>query len=317
VQPMSDKKEVDKIIKIGPMDEIDKTIDLFHNEVETYFNSLELKQKEIELSYKNFEVLKKQFEKLDFSKKILLDIGGKVFATSQATLTNGKSHFFTAMFSGKYSTKPNTDEGTYFIDRNPLMFQLILDYLRGEDIYVREISAKDKKQLLRDAQYYQIHDMEEQLTSVSTNFVWTNGQNADLTENGKRATSNSFNGSYVYVNDPISTSKKQTINVTVDTKNNAWCHVALGIQKSFPSLGNYYASQQGKFPFMYFVSQGQVNGNSGGFPSKGTARVTLYIEENMVTFAVDDVKQTGSWPLPEEVFLLCDPYHTGSTVLLS
>lgn len=299
------------------MDEIDKTIDLFHKEVDHYFDSLELKQKEIELSYKNFELLKKQFEKLDFSKKILLDIGGKIFATSQATLTNGKSHFFTAMFSGKYSTKPNTEEGTYFIDRNPQMFHHILDHLRGEDLFLREIPARDKKQLVRDAQYYQIHDLEENLTSVSTNFIWTNGQNAELSENGKKATSNSFNGCFVYVNDPIITSKRQTINVTIDTKNNAWCHVCLGTQKSFPSLGNYYGSQQGKFPFMYFISQGTVNGGSGGYPTKSVGKVSLYIEDNAVTFAVDDVRQNGSWPLPEEVFLLCDPYHTGSSVLLS
>jgi hypothetical protein len=297
------------------MNDIDKTVELFSGEVEDYFNGLDLKQKEIELSYKNFEVLKKQFDKLDFSKKILLDIGGKIFATSQTTLTNGKSHFFTAMFSGKYSTKPNSD-GTYFIDRNPTIFQLILDYLRGEEIYIREMNPKDKKQLLRDAQYFQIHDLEENMTSVSTNFVWTNGQNADLTENGKRATSNSYNGCFVYVNDPIITSKRQTINVTCDSKSNAWIHVALGTQKSFPSLGNYYASQQGKFPFMYFLSQGQVNGATG-FPTKSQGKVTLYIEDNHVTFAVDDVKQNGRWTLPEEVFLLCDPYHTGSTVLLS
>jgi hypothetical protein len=307
---MSDKKD-----STGPMIEIDKTMELFSEEIEEYFISLDLKQKEIELSYKNFEVLKKQFEKLDFSKKILLDIGGKIFATSQPTLTNGKSHFFTAMFSGKYSTKPN-EEGTYFIDRNPSMFQVILDYLRGEEIFQKEMSAKDKKQLLRDAQYFQIHELEENMTSVSTNFVWTNGQNAELSENGKRATSNSYNGCFVYVNDPISTSKKQTINVTIDTKNNAWAHVVLGTQKSFPSLGNYYGSQQGKFPFMYFLSQGTVNGTAG-FPSKSTGKVTLYIEDNACGFAVDDVKQVGSWPLPEEVFLLVDPYHTGSTVLLS
>jgi len=219
------------------------------------------------------------------------------------------------MFSGKYLTKPN-EEGTYFIDRNPHMFQLILDYLRGEEIYIKEIPARDKKQLLRDAQYYQIHELEEGMTLVSTSFVWTNGQNAELSENGKKATSNSSSGCYVYVNDPIITSKKQTINVTVDTKNNAWCHICLGTQKSYPSLGNYYGSQQGKFPFMYFISQGQVNGN-GSFPTKSTGKVTLFIEDNAVTFSVDDVKQVGSWPLPEEVFLLCDPYHSGSSVVLS
>jgi hypothetical protein len=307
---MSVKKE-----KGGPMGDIDKTVKLFSEGVENYYDSIELKQKEIELAYKNFETLKKQFSNYDFSKKILLDIGGTVFATSVETLTNGRSHFFTAMFSGKYSTKPNQD-GMYFIDRNPAMFQTILDFLRGEELYLREMNPKDKKQLLRDCQYYQIHDLEESMVSVTTNYVWTVGQNCELTENGKKATSNSYSGSYVYVNDPIATSKRQTINITIDTKSNAWCHVALGIQKSFPSLGNYYASQGGKFPFMYFLTQGTVNGTSG-FPSKNAGKVTLFIEDNSVTFAVDDVKQSGSWPLPEEVWLLCDPYHSGSTAVLS
>jgi len=298
------------------IEEIAATAEKFTEQVEDYFGNIDLRQKEIEISYKNFEILKQQFAKYDFSQKILLDIGGKVFATSIPTLTNQKSHYFTAMFSGKYSTKPN-EEGTYFIDRNPTMFQFILDYLRGEDLFLKDMNAKDKKLLLRDAQYYQIHELEESLSSSSSaSLVWTSGQYAELTEGNKRATSNSYSGCFVYVNDPLITSKKQIINVTVDTKTNAWCHVALSTGKVFPSLGNYYASQQGKFPFMYFVNQGTVNGASG-FPSKTQAKVTLFIEDNAVTFSVDDVKQVGSWKIPEEVYLLCDPYHTGSTVLLS
>jgi len=92
-----------------------------------------------------------------------------------------------------------------------------------------------------------------------------------------------------------------------------------GNAKELSIVGKLLWISTRKVPFyVFFLSQGTVNGaGSGTFPSKGQAKVTLHIDENAVTFAVDDVKQEGSWPLPEEVFLLCDPYHTGSTVLLS
>jgi len=66
---------------------------------------------------------------------------------------------------------------------------------------------------------------------------------------------------------------------------------------------------------MYHVNQGNVNGKTG-FPSKSVATIELVIENKSVTFSVDGVKQAGTFPLPEEVYLVCDPYHTGSTILL-
>jgi len=42
--------------------------------------------------------------------------------------------------------------------------------------------------------------------------------------------------------------------------------------------------------------------------------VNLVIERNEVTFSVDGAPQPGKWPLPEEVYLVCDPYHNQSWV---
>ena len=56
------------------------------------------------------------------SNRVKLDIGGKRFATSVSNLTNGKSGYFTAMFSGRWNVKKE-DDGTVFIDRDPLVFR--------------------------------------------------------------------------------------------------------------------------------------------------------------------------------------------------
>jgi len=218
------------------------------------------------------------------------------------------------MFSGIFPIEPCPD-GTFFIDRNPTLFPMILDFIRGEDIDTEELSAKEQKQLLKEAQYYHVIELEQVMTKTKvSNYAWTNGAGATITENGKRATAQS-SSCFVYVNEPIKTIKKQSIKLSVDTKSNAWIHICLSSQKSFPSLGNCYPSQQGKIPFMYHVNYGQIN-NVSGFPQKSVATVELIIENKAVTVSVDGAKQTGSWNIPEEVYLLVDPYHTGTTVLL-
>jgi hypothetical protein len=50
-------------------------------------------------------------------KKLRLNIGGKVFATTVETLTRVQPSFFASMFSGAYNTEPD-DDGEFFIDRS-------------------------------------------------------------------------------------------------------------------------------------------------------------------------------------------------------
>jgi len=222
------------------------------------------------------------------------------------------------MFSGAIPIQP-CEDGSYFIDRNPEFFPLILDYIRGEELDTDELSSKELKQIVKEAQFYHCIELEQLLTQSkfisNSHLVWTNGANAAITENGKRATA-SGSACYVYVNEPIKTSKKQTIKISIDTKSNAWVHIGLGNQKSFPQLGHYYASQNNAFAFMYHANQGSVNGKTG-FATKGVAVVELFIDKREVSFSVDGAKQEGSWVLNEEVYLVCDPYHVGSTVLLA
>ena len=60
---------------------------------------------------------------------INLNVGGQRFSTSRQTLTWIADSFFTAMLNGLIST--NRDEqGAIFIDRDPKLFSIILNYLR-------------------------------------------------------------------------------------------------------------------------------------------------------------------------------------------
>jgi hypothetical protein len=73
---------------------------------------------------------------------INLNVGGQRFSTSRQTLTWIPDSFFTAMLSGLIST--NRDEQGYiFIDRDPKLFSIILNYLR-----TKELGKKKNKYLL-------------------------------------------------------------------------------------------------------------------------------------------------------------------------
>jgi hypothetical protein len=84
---------------------------------------------------KEIETMKEKMNKiaLNMDAKITLDIGGTLFSTTLETLTSEKDTFFTAMFSEQFNTKPDKN-GHYFIDRTPLMFHYILNYLRNPSI---------------------------------------------------------------------------------------------------------------------------------------------------------------------------------------
>jgi len=86
--------------------------------------------------------------------KIILDVGGKKFATSKSTLlSHTDSYFYGLLSSGHW--QPDED-GSYFIDRNPKYFSVILDYMRGGKINLKSWNKGDVKRLQEDLDYYQI-----------------------------------------------------------------------------------------------------------------------------------------------------------------
>ena len=95
-----------------------------------------------------------------------LNVGGQKFSTSKNTLLSlqGEETFFSSLISGRIPS--NQDEsGAYFIDRDPTLFRLILNYLRTQQLHLL-LEASDAKQLsalIHEANYYGIAPLAKQL----------------------------------------------------------------------------------------------------------------------------------------------------------
>lgn len=76
----------------------------------------------------------------------------KRFSTSRQTLSWIPDTFFTALLSGRISSLRD-ESGAIFIDRDPLLFSIILNFLRTKDI---DISKCDIRALRHEAEYYSI-----------------------------------------------------------------------------------------------------------------------------------------------------------------
>eukprot|EP01006_Ploeotia_vitrea_P047006 TRINITY_DN67079_c11_g1_i1.p1 TRINITY_DN67079_c11_g1~~TRINITY_DN67079_c11_g1_i1.p1 ORF type:complete len:313 (+),score=48.82 TRINITY_DN67079_c11_g1_i1:61-999(+) len=88
-------------------------------------------------------------------KKVSLDIGGTVFNTTEETLLKEDSFFFSMLRSGQF--QPDETTGQYFIDRSPMVFGVILDYLRDGKLWAVDSMSTGERALLRaELDFYQI-----------------------------------------------------------------------------------------------------------------------------------------------------------------
>lgn len=74
------------------------------------------------------------------------------FSTSRQTLTLIPDTFFTALLNGRISSLRD-EKGCIFIDRDPKVFSVILNYLRTREIDVKDV---DLRTLRHEAEYYNI-----------------------------------------------------------------------------------------------------------------------------------------------------------------
>jgi len=122
----------------------------------TLVNTMESRIKELEEKENHWAMLETMMEEHASKtlEKITLDIGGQKFATSKTTLLSHKGSFFDAMLtSGKW--KPDT-KGRYFIDRNPELFPVILDYLRTGKVTLKRYNYDVKDDLKTELDFYLI-----------------------------------------------------------------------------------------------------------------------------------------------------------------
>ncbi|XP_026314953.1 BTB/POZ domain-containing protein KCTD3 [Hyposmocoma kahamanoa] len=77
----------------------------------------------------------------NYQEIVNLNIGGTRFATSWHTLTWVPDTFFTALLSGRIPTVRD-ETGAIFIDRDPNLFGLILNFLRTRDIDLNNVNIR-------------------------------------------------------------------------------------------------------------------------------------------------------------------------------
>mmetsp|Transcript_23799 Transcript_23799/g.39142 ORF Transcript_23799/g.39142 Transcript_23799/m.39142 type:complete len:286 (-) Transcript_23799:58-915(-) len=92
------------------------------------------------------------------NQKVLLNIGGRMFHTSQHTLTRLSGNFFSSLLSGNFKVVTDAD-GSIFVDRDGTTFEFVLNYLRDG----REVVLPDDKHILeriaREAKYYGFEEL--------------------------------------------------------------------------------------------------------------------------------------------------------------
>lgn len=90
---------------------------------------------------------------------IHLNVGGTRFATSRQTLTWVPDSFFTSMLSGRISSLRD-ETGAIFVDRDPKLFSVILNFMRTKDIQLRDV---DVGVLRHEAEFYGITPLVKRL----------------------------------------------------------------------------------------------------------------------------------------------------------
>ncbi|KAL5008364.1 hypothetical protein ScPMuIL_013945 [Solemya velum] len=83
---------------------------------------------------------------------INLNVGGTRFSTSRQTLTWVTDSFFTSMLSGRILSLKD-ENGAIFIDRDPLLFSVILKFLRTKEVDLSDINVSTLK---HEAEFYGI-----------------------------------------------------------------------------------------------------------------------------------------------------------------
>eukprot|EP01038_Epipyxis_sp_PR26KG_P005322 gene5322-7387_t len=101
---------------------------------------------------------------------IELDVGGKLFRTTKATLCNVDGYFSRMLLNDRWNEKNSTDASTpIFIDRDPLTFPSILSFLRSRRVFFTP-SEDDiyLERLLIEADYYQLVELIDSVKETLT-----------------------------------------------------------------------------------------------------------------------------------------------------
>jgi len=161
---------------------ISKQVEQRYNELEKWEEHLKAMEKEIakreeELSAKEIEfqqkyesaasrseeteeghitekTVKGALRDCKFSTKIILNVGGKLFATTKSTILQYRGSFLESLVTKDKSRLENGDR--YFIDRDPTYFEIVLNFMREGRLRNTGLQNIDLEDLRSEFQFYKI-----------------------------------------------------------------------------------------------------------------------------------------------------------------
>ena len=86
-----------------------------------------------------------------------LNVGGRVFTTTKSTVTAYNGSMLASMFSSDYVPGATDDDDNWFIDRNPDLFEHILEFLRTQRV------PKNFPGLIAEAEFFGLSDLAQML----------------------------------------------------------------------------------------------------------------------------------------------------------
>jgi len=128
--------------------------------VETAFKKLEQKEKTTKEHIVKWEQIQKDMENYSqlAKQKIVLNIGGHIFATTKSVLLKEQDTFFYGMLrSGNFQADEN---GEYFVDRDPTYFRIILEWMRHSKFLIESFDSKKEEEAFWDeVDFYRVESL--------------------------------------------------------------------------------------------------------------------------------------------------------------
>ncbi|CAO3620625.1 unnamed protein product [Cunninghamella echinulata] len=97
---------------------------------------------------------------------LYVNVGGRVFRLSWDLLKKGGTNFFNGPLLHSLYDPHDGKTSPVYIDRDPAIFEDIINHLRGYTIYIKD--EMHRKNLLKDAQYYVFKQLVEKLLAART-----------------------------------------------------------------------------------------------------------------------------------------------------
>ena len=161
---------------------------------------------------------------------IHLNVGGTKFSTSRQTLTCIQDSFFTSLLSGRIPTCRD-ETGALFIDRDPKLFSIILNFLRTKEL---DVNGVDISVLRHEAEFYGVlplaqrlslcEDLERSLCGdvLFTGFISppTNLPQSSVSSSSTSSTGTNYNSSTNQVNNNLNSSNPSNNSNNNNNNNN-------------------------------------------------------------------------------------------------